>query len=1462
MKKILTKFLPLLLLISLMSCNQLVVGIEKTFSYWANGATIIGIELPPNLQVDGDGFSSLPSGQDARICFKLNNPQKFEFLMPGDSNAPADIIVFDENVKGKNGGRPKFGEGEDYSLIQKDSDTLELTYKKEFLLKNEQGKANLNPKIKLYNKKDNRRFAQNYNYKLRANTVPPKPEWFTTGKIQQGTDWYYVLIFKFEGLTNSIDIENFLHKDISEVLLTEVGTQKAPIQIKLKNNGFDVSDSQGNLIPADKEIKPLAPTDLTGGGPTSFEPIPAANSDDRKWMLCIKTGVKTGDSLSYKVKVKDLRGLPSEETSGVTNAAKLPVPQISYDSEMAALTSSGVYMDNEPALNNHSSSSTNPILISSCFGKTVVLKAHNTAYPSDVTIEAEVKLSASTPAPSGFAGPKGSSQLSGNTTKILLDPIPGVDEIYEVKVKASASGSNYTDSDEKTYYYQIKKEVRAGTSSWQILKKAVNLASDRDTIYINGHIKSTSTANNSGEIEVDKNINIKGSTGKTNDIIDANRIGPDNPSPTHRIFNIKNGGSLNLTGLTLQDGKAYTGGAILAETGSVLTLDNTDIKSSEATVGGGAISTGGTLIINGGSVISGNEAPLGGAIYNGGILKISGSAKIVPSAAPDENALGKNDVYLPMGKVITVTGALSEDSVARISPVTPYTASRQVVKGVGHSLTDGDISKFSLTQKSGETWSLQREDSQNALVLKKEATEITTWKGLQDAVNAASPGDTITVKKTLTADGSTSEISITKNLTIKGEGTLAVLDANYKHRIFKVYNGASLKLKDITLKKGKKDSGAGVHVTGGSLELENVTITECKNNANSGEGGAIYISSSSNGRLWIRGSSKIVQNQAEKGAGIYIDTNSDANIIEDSAEISVNICQSNGQGGGIYLYKGSLVLQGNAKILNNESSVGTDGGGGVYISEHGTLTIKDSCIIQGNKAKNSGGSSITGNGGGICNLGKLIMEGGEIKENEAKLGGAVYNNGTFKISGDAKITVDSAKNDVYLPADKVITVTGNLSKSSVARISPATYPSLLTPTITVLAADSGVILADQVSKFKVTDGADGKKWKINAAGQLEEDNQGKIVTSWGDLKTEVENTGGGAEVIIVQGTLTASGASDEITVSRNVTIKGKDSSATLNANEKCRIFKVSNEVTLKLKDVTLKKGKEGLGVGVYVTEASLDLENVIITECKSNSGVGKGGAIYINNLSHNGRLWIKGTSKIEVNGAYNGAGIYINTALGENIIEGNTEIKGNKCFVSGNGGGIYIEKGNLVLKGNTKIFGNESKNSDTDGGGGGIYIKSGSTLTIKDSCEIENNKAMNKTNDTFTGYGGGICNLGTIIMEGGTITGNEAKEGGAVYNNGTFKMSGSAKITPSTSEDEHKKGKNDVYLSNNKTITITDTLDAGQNQAARITVHKSKYNSSTQVLDGSTTENANKFKVTKKGSEEWEVKSDGYLNKK
>ena len=1343
MKKILTKFLPFLLLISLISCNQLVVGIEKTFSYWANGATIIGIELPPNLPVDGDGFSSLPSGQNARICFKLNNPQKFEFLMPNDSNAPADIIVFDENVKGENGGRPEFGEGKDYFLIQKDSDTLELTYKKEFLLKNEQGKANLNPKIKLYNKKDNRRFAQNYNYKLRANTVPPKPEWVTTGKIKDGENRYYVLIFKFEGLTNSTDIENFLHKDISEVWLTEVGTQKPPIQVKLTTDGFNVSSSQGNLIPQDAAITALEPTDLTGGSLTGLSAIPNAN--DRKRMLCIKTGVKTGDSLSHKIKVKDLRGLASEETSGVTNVAKLPVPKISYHSDMGELTEYGVYKDDENALNNHSSSSTNPILISSCFRNSVILKAYHDYYPSDVTIEAEVKLSAS----SDFTGHKGRIQKIGNTTKILLDPIPKVDEIYEVKVKASASGPNYTDSDEKTYYYKIKKEVRAGTgshtSSWQILKKAVASADIGDTIYIKGHIISTSEANNSGEIEVDNNINIKGSTGKDGDIIDANKDGANKPDTLHRIFRIKSGKSLNLADITLQNGKADIGGAILAENGSTLTLDNTAIKSSEATSGGGAISTGGILTINDGSVISGNKALTGyggaiaisnsgtlimtggtienntaatggGAVYNNGTFKISGSAKIVSSADPDENTLGKNDVYLPMGKVITVTGVLTQTSVARITPAdNTYTAGRQVVKGDPAASPPIDlstqVSKFKVTNDPDDNkWKI---NDSGQLELANKTITVTSWGELKTEVEKTDGAEIIIVDGTLIAGATDTEITVKRNVTIKGKDSSATLDANKKCRIFTVKRNKKLILENLTLQKG----------------------------------------------------------DATKSSG--------------------------------------------------------ENGGAIYLNQNASLEMRSGVIIKDNKAKQGGGIYIGQNA-------EFLMTGGTIENNIGQgdshgkaHGGAVYVYGTFKMSGSAKITPSTdedehkkGKNDVYLTTGKVITVTGVLTQTSVARITPAENPYIADRQ--VVEADSGVTLADKVSKFKVTNDPDGKKWKVNDAGKLEKDNQGKTIKTWADLKTEVEKPSGGAEVIIVEGTLTAGGASDEIKVKRDVTIKGKDSHAILNADERCRIFSVLGTCKLTLENITLTKGKpaDGQSGGAIfaASQTTLILDNTHILS---------------NILEHNNTY---------------GAGV---RSLGTVIMKNGSHIDNN--IITGNGKGAGISAKDLTIEDGCVLSGN----INNQGMGGAIFVALNHSLIIKgSSTRISGNKAKE---------GGGIYMAGSLTMEGGSIENNEATgggfgHGGAIYHAGDiFSMSSSAKITPSANPNEHTHGKNDVYLSNNKTIKITETLDAGQNQAARITVPKSKYNTSTQVLTGNTNDNANKFKVTKKGTQNWYVDNDGKL---
>ena len=511
-----------------------------------------------------------------------------------------------------------------------------------------------------------------------------------------------------------------------------------------------------------------------------------------------------------------------------------------------------------------------------------------------------------------------------------------------------------------------------------------------------------------------------------------------------------------------------------------------------------------------------------------------------------------------------------------------------------------------------------------------------------------------------------------------------------------------------------------------------------------------------------------------------------------------------------------------------KSSSEDKNGGAIYLDKKASLEMRSGVIIKDNKAKQGGGIYIGQNA-------EFLMTGGTIENNIGQgdshgkaHGGAVYVYGTFKMSGSAKIVPSAApnentlgKNDVYLTTGKVITVTGALTQTSVARISPVTP---YTAGRQVVEADSGVTLADKVSKFKVTNDPDGKKWKVNDAGKLEKDNQGKTVTSWGDLKTEVE-TADGAEVIIVEGTLTAGGASDEIKVKRDVTIKGKDSHAILNADERCRIFSVLGTCKLTLENITLTKGKpaDGQSGGAIfaASQTTLILDNTHILS---------------NILEHNNTY---------------GAGV---RSLGTVIMKNGSHIDNN--IITGNGKGAGISAKDLTIEDGCVLSGN----INNQGMGGAIFVALNHSLIIKgSSTRISGNKAKE---------GGGIYMAGSLTMEGGSIENNEATgggfgHGGAIYHAGDiFSMSSSAKITPSANPNEHTHGKNDVYLSNNKTIKITETLDAGQNQAARITVPNSKYDVSTQVLTGDTNANANKFKVTKKGSEEWEVKSDGHLKKK
>ena len=128
--------------------------------------------------------------------------------------------------------------------------------------------------------------------------------------------------------------------------------------------------------------------------------------------------------------------------------------------------------------------------------------------------------------------------------------------------------------------------------------------------------------------------------------------------------------------------------------------------------------------------------------------------------------------------------------------------------------------------------------------------------------------------------------------------------------------------------------------------------------------------------------------------------------------------------------------------------------------------------------------------------------------------------------------------------------------------------------------------------------------------------------------------------------------------------------------------------------------------------------------------------------------------------------------------------------MNGKGAGIW-NLGTLYLQSGT-ITGNYCYNSSGNSGGGvyneGTMVMSGGT--------ISNNYAYD--------YGGGIYNAGSLTITGGAITGNSCYyyAGGGIYNAGTLNISGNPTINTNIRTYNNTSSANNVYLPNDKKITI------------------------------------------------------------
>ena len=197
---------------------------------------------------------------------------------------------------------------------------------------------------------------------------------------------------------------------------------------------------------------------------------------------------------------------------------------------------------------------------------------------------------------------------------------------------------------------------------------------------------------------------------------------------------------------------------------------------------------------------------------------------------------------------------------------------------------------------------------------------------------------------------------------------------------------------------------------------------------------------------------------------------------------------------------------------------------------------------------------------------------------------------------------------------------------------------------------------------------------------------------------------------------------------------------------------------------TAAKGSEGGGVRVCDGEFNMYGGSITRNNAQVSGNEGKGGGVRVGNYDRK-----KGTFNL-----YGG------------------EISDNEAEY---GGGVYVYDGTFTMSGG-KITGNTATSL-----GGGVRVDSNPSSTFNMSGgEISgNNKAIS---------GGGVSvDQGTFNMSGGKITGNTAtKYGGGVHNlYGTLTISGKAVITGNTKNSTA----NNVYLFNNKYITIGGTLDDG-----------------------------------------------------
>ncbi|AAS12497.1 MULTISPECIES: leucine-rich repeat domain-containing protein [Treponema] len=214
--------------------------------------------------------------------------------------------------------------------------------------------------------------------------------------------------------------------------------------------------------------------------------------------------------------------------------------------------------------------------------------------------------------------------------------------------------------------------------------------------------------------------------------------------------------------------------------------------------------------------------------------------------------------------------------------------------------------------------------------------------------------------------------------------------------------------------------------------------------------------------------------------------------------------------------------------------------------------------------------------------------------------------------------------------------------------------------------------------------------------------------AWTTLKTEVERSSGGPDIIKITGKIKApSGPNNQINVSRTVKIMGSNKNTDiLDADNETFIFNMGLQGVLTLEKLTLQKGKNTDssrgGGAIYCAGGELTTDDIIIKDCTATKN---GGGIYVHN---HGNIILIDTEIKGCTAAADGGGVYV----GENgtfkmhggTIKNNTSILGKGVYVQGSTG-YLISDGEFIMGGEACVgeWGNGTLQDGND-----VYLDEGS----------------------------------------------------------------------------------------------------------------------------------------------------------